>query len=159
MKKVFFAMLLLFILFFSVDAQASTPRTTLQYYSPSNGSTINGDTVTFQWNIHCWDEVKKVTIILFKPNESPEYFSFNGNEAKRRKHTVTGLKPKTIYYWHIRIDTTKESGSFGLLPGFSFITEWVRLLQIHIMRKDKRKNFVTIMTENELLQSSEGRRR
>ena len=124
MRKIFkLFFILLFIMTACVYAHASTPSTTLQYYSPEIGATIPGTTVTLQWNIHSWDDVKKVEITIRSPKEKTQTFIFKGNEAKRRKHTVTGLKPKTLYIWSISVETIKESGTFGYFPGFSFFTE------------------------------------
>lgn len=123
MKKSLFMVLFLVLLLFSVEGNAETPRTTLQYYSPQSGNTISGEAVTFEWNIHSWDTVKQVVISINGPGKNFEKIVFKGNEAKRRKHTVTGLQKNSTYIWSIWVETTKESGSFGKFPGYLFFTE------------------------------------
>lgn len=122
MKKILCLSLFLLLVLFSLEATASTPRTTLQYHSPQSGSTIHGDTVTLRWTIHSWDQVKEVSINFSLLGGKTETFTFKGNEAKRHSHTVTGLEPNKTYIWSIGIVTDRESGVFGF-PGFLLSTK------------------------------------
>jgi hypothetical protein len=121
-RKMFFALSLILVLF-SLEAKASTPRTTLQYYSPVSGSTINGDTATLRWTIHSWDEVKEVSIHFLFDVGKTETFTFKGNKAKRHSQTITGLQPNKTYRWFIEVVTDRDSGGFGYPIGFFLSTK------------------------------------
>ena len=131
MKKHFIILVLVLVAFllsvFPDSIHAAVPRTTLKYYSPKDGAVFSHDAVTFSWNIHSWDEVLAVAIVIYGPIENdkqswkiePRQIVFYGNESKKKSHAVTDLLPNSEYMWDLLIQTTKSQGSFWIMAKFA----------------------------------------
>jgi len=99
----------------------------LKYYSPKDGAVLSHNAVTFSWNIHSWDEVLSVTIVIVGPIEKDtqpwqverKEIAFYGNESKKMSHTVTDLLPNSNYMWDLLVETTKSGGSFWIMAKFA----------------------------------------